>query len=139
MVCLKTIILLSALLLIALVSGCVQKTLTVTDIIEKKDEMINQQISIEGIAGIDKLRCTLMACPVENPCCNSCGGSLALSDDRNSIGIRGQYEGKGVSCSGSECSQSCYPLERGKKYTITGTLRKEGGLYIELKSFREGQ
>ena len=123
-----------ALLFAVLVSACVQKTLAVSDVAEKRGDLLNQDVSVEGIAGMGKLRCTLMACPEENPCCNRCGGSLALTDSKSSVEIRGL----GAGCSGSECSQTCHPLKQGKKYIVTGTLKESyGELYIELKSLRE--
>ncbi len=137
---LKVLVLFAMLFILIAVSACVQNqvALSVDDAIAKRSGLINQNISVEGIAGAEKVRCTLMNCPEDNPCCNSCGGSLILSDGKAGLEIRGVYEGRGIGCSGNNCNQTCYPMERGKKYIITGALKESyGELYIELKSLRE--
>lgn len=124
------------------VSACVQNqaVLTVDGVIANRSELINLNISVEGIAGAEKIRCTLMACPEDNPCCNRCGGSLSIFGSNSTLEIRGQYEGRGIGCSGNNCNRTCYPMETGKKYIIIGALKESyGELYIELKSLRENQ
>ncbi len=124
------------------VSACVQNqaVLSVDDVIANRSGFINQNISVEGIAGAEKIRCTLMACSEDSPCCNRCGGSLTLSGASSTLEISGVYEGRGIGCSGNNCNQTCYPMERGKKYIVTGALKESyGELYIELKSLREIQ
>ncbi len=64
--------------------------------------------------------CTLVACPGDNPCCNTCGGSATL------VGSEFAYlyhvtEGK-LSCSGNECSVSC-PYS-GRQLRLVGKVVK---------------
>jgi hypothetical protein len=122
------------------------------EIWNKKDIFLNEQVTLEGRAvGIKS--CTLMACPLFAPCCNTCRGELGLRISKDTIvtiyGNRTQEEGYGlyngqeVWCHGDTCYIECYPLEEGEKYKVTGILKmgvvdfpmKQEGYYLEIKSF----
>ncbi|MEZ4459234.1 MAG: hypothetical protein R3E66_05825 [bacterium] len=51
--------------------------------------------------------CTKMACPIENPCCNSCGAELMLADSVDAVpadAIQFTDDGNTLGCSGNECN-----------------------------------
>jgi len=123
---------------IVLVSGCTSGILTPERVLGMKDSLLGQRISVIGAAGISDIRCTLIECGEDNPCCNACGGSLLLEGNREKILLYGEYEGENVGCGGNECELTCYPLEIGKKYEVTGIWNKTRfEYYLEIESFRE--
>jgi hypothetical protein len=94
-------------------------------VLANKDLLLNQTITVRGIARADKrVLCTLMACPVENPCCNMCGAALQLCESESCLTLAGTYAGTQVGCSGNECGLTCFPLEQGLTYQVTGVWKK---------------
>ncbi len=127
----------SLLALVALVSACVQAS-TIDYVAANKQDLLNSKITVSGEAVTGNARCTLMACTAENPCCNRCSSSLLLKGSKSSLEVSGSFQGREVSCSGNSCSQECYPMQEGKNYIATGTLKESfGQFYIELESFSE--
>jgi len=141
---------------IILISGCVResptsKIYTTSEVWSNRNSLVNRQITVEGTADYYQVACTEMACP--GGCCNSCGGGLGLriNEDRV-LNVRGESKEKGnyglynekqVGCSGNECDIKCFPLEKGKEYSVTGILKKESWdvapyeeFYLELKIFK---
>ena len=135
-----------------LVSGCITGPLihTPDEVWANRDYLINKQITVEGIADYYAVACTEMYCPMD--CCNTCSGGLGLRiDEERGLNVRGESEEKGnyglyngerVGCEGNECDIRCYPLEAGKKYRVTGILKKETWdvapyeeFYLELINF----
>lgn len=122
---------------VVLISGCIQENLTPEHVLQEKDLLLGERISVEGTADVYRMICTLIACEPENPCCNACGGNLALKGQEEKIMVHGDYEGKDVGCAGNNCNQTCYPLEKEKRYIVTGTWRKDyGEYYLELEDFQ---
>lgn len=116
--------------------GGKEEVLTPKEVLERKDELLNKKITVKGVAKEGLIGCTEMECPPEQPCCNSCSGSLELEKAGSKIKLTGPYNGKSVSCSGNECSIKCWPLTKGKEYRATGTWkRKEENYYLEISSF----
>ncbi|MBL7160121.1 MAG: hypothetical protein ISS95_01005 [Candidatus Aenigmarchaeota archaeon] len=128
------------LFLIIIISGCTQAEQTFfapEQLTEQKDFLLEQKITVEGLAKIESPICTSIACPEEDPCCNTCGGNLALKGEKEKILILGEYQEKEISCKGDSCNISCYPLEKEKKYQVTGIWKKAGSeYYLELEDFR---
>ncbi len=72
--------------------------------------------------------CTLMGCPVENQCCNSCGGNIYIAETVDSMDR--VYVAKGIddfyTCAGTECEVSCdSPFVEGMEYEVTGPIKME--------------
>ncbi len=129
-----------SLIFVALISGCVQGSLTPERVMQLKDSLLGQRISVVGIATISDVICTLAECGPDNPCCNACGGNLVLGGNTEEILLFGEYEGKRVGCSGNNCEfmENCYPLELDKKYEVTGMWTKTPyEYYLEIEEFRE--
>ncbi len=114
-----------------------QKSLTPNEVLEQKDSLIGKTITVTGRADISSIiRCTLMFCPPDNECCNSCSGYLVLSGEKEKITLTGTYLNKSVECSGNDCKMSCYPLEKSKTYKATGLWKKELNEYnLQLVAF----
>ncbi len=112
-----------------------KKVYTVAEILGSLKE--GQKAEVYGTAKPYKLKCTQMACPADNPCCNSCGGQLSLADGKSSIRISGLLESKAPACRGDECMQECWPLENGKEYVVSGIFEiVDGEPAIMIESFR---
>src|SRR3989344_6019715 len=110
-------------LILVLVAGCVstEQSLSVSSVLNNTEKYLDKEISVTGKASVYGLRCTKVFCSEDNPCCNDCGGSLALEESGKKLPI------DGVSCKGNECEQDCGSFEIGKEYTITGFLKQEEG------------
>ena len=123
---------------ILLVAMCVGQALTPQQVLHQKDSLLGKSITVEGIAAIGLERCTLMACTQEQPCCNSCAANLILTGDGANITVSGEWEGKEVGCEGNDCGLTCWPLEEGKRYSVSGIWNSSLGEYsLELKAFSE--
>jgi hypothetical protein len=126
---------------VVLVSGCVSEILTPERVLELKDSLVGQRISVIGGASIDTVICTEAVCTPEYPCCNGCSANLMLEgSNREMILLYGVYEGVAVECSGNNCEfmENCYPLEIGKRYEVTGMWTKTRfEYYLEIEDFRE--
>ena len=102
-----------------------------------KDTLLNKEITVQGTAVVGWRICTLIMCPHDQTCCNSCSGNLMLSGDGN-ITLTGSWNGTEIGCGGTECALTCSPLEEGKQYRVTGTWKSSQGEYaLELKNFEE--
>jgi len=125
------------LIVLVLASGCIQGAeVSIKNLTENREQYKGKEINVSGVADAGRTMCTLIFCSEENPCCNSCSGNSVLKDGEYAIEIRGEYNGKVVGCSGDNCNISCYPMERGKKYKVTGIFEKENeDYYLELKNF----
>ncbi len=122
---LKIPIILILFLIIITFSGCVEEKSekkinekdeiisSISYLINHSEEYINKTITIEGTVTMGPTTCTMMMCPPENPCCNSCGAQLVLYDNTSMIDTSG-------SCGGTECNMTCSPLELHKTYKVTG-------------------
>ncbi len=134
----KVLLTFFVILLGLIISGCAQEALTPGEVIKKSEMLENQTIKVWGVADVYRLICTQKECFLENPCCNICSGSLVLKAMGKKIILTGKYDGKDVKCSGNECKQECYPLKAGRKYEVTGILKKVNNQYkLYLIDFRE--
>ncbi len=70
--------------------------------------------------------CSLIECPKENPCCNSCFAQLFIGDAKLPIVLLGRDTMFG--CQGTECNirTSCEPLEPGGRYRVWGHVQLSG-------------
>jgi hypothetical protein len=94
-------------------------------VLANKDVLLNRTITVRGTA-MPSLRvlCTLMACPVENPCCNMCAADLQLCEAESCITLSGDEAGIQVGCSGNECGLTCVPFQPGTVHHVSGVWRK---------------
>lgn len=114
-----------------------------------KYSFVDKQITVVATADYPNggLICTQLACGLEE-CCNTCSSTLVLRIDRTTAleisgpEEKGFYDGRSVGCDGDDCKVSCYPLEPGNEYLVTGILRKEtishlnvDLFHLELKNF----
>lgn len=115
-----------------------KEVLTPEELLADKDFFLDKNVTVKGIANIGSMICTLLVCPETNPCCNACGGNLILEDKISKITIIGNYQNKSVGCSGDNCKQICYPLDKGKMYKVSGIWKKEyDEYYLYLTSFQQ--
>jgi len=120
---------------------------SVSEALERKEELNGRKIVLEGKSMPPiNLACTEMNCSNEEPCCNTCTGSLALWDTKETTPAKiifssGKYSAKLTGCNGTDCGISCWPLENGKNYSVTGTWKSteygEKAYYLEAESFIE--
>jgi|GEM_PF-4065618 hypothetical protein len=119
-------------------SGCIKPEVTIADILGDKEQYTGKEVNVTGVADAGHIKCTLMACAEENPCCNACSGDLILKDGGYAIDIRGGHNGSIVGCGGDDCNIACHPLEKSRKYKVGGIFRAEGSKYfVDLKFFEE--
>jgi len=103
--------------------------LTAEQLLANPGKYEGKMVAIEAAPEPGPVRCTLMVCSQENPCCNSCGSSLVIKSSRGDILI------EGGSCKGDECSLSCSPFAQGEKASISGIFKASGSGYaIELQN-----
>jgi len=113
-------------MLLLMLVGC-QQTIELSDIAANPEEYLGKTITVTATTALDnKVICTLMECPEEDPCCNSCAGSLYLVSEN--LNIKLLYDEQ--KCSGDNCGLICSPLRHNKEYTITGKLTEEYSEYI---------
>jgi len=133
----KFIVVLISVIFVVLVSGCIQGSLTPEDVLQSKDSLLGERITVIGTADVYRMICTMVMCTEDDPCCNACGGSLGLKDAKEKIMLSGEYEGVKAGCGGNNCEQTCHPLEIDKKYEVTGTWNQtRGEYYLEIEGFR---
>jgi len=125
-----------ALLLCVLVSGCTTSGIYSVDyIVENNEKLLNKEITVTGEAIVYRLKCTQIFCDEDDPCCNSCGGELALKGD-TPILVK-KSDGDAIVCRGDNCAQQCDQLEIGSMYEVTGMLRYSDEYYIEMGDFKK--
>ena len=135
----KRWILLFLLIVLAALSGCVGSTLTPGDVLSRKESLVGQRINVMGTAGISRAICTQAICTAEDPCCNSCSGTLVIGSDgetgvENTIALGGEYDGREVRCWGTDCRMLCHPVAIGVRYIVTGIWNESNGeYYLELE------
>ncbi|MFB6158931.1 MAG: hypothetical protein ABEJ95_04730 [Candidatus Nanohalobium sp.] len=108
-----------------------KKVYTVDEVIEAKESLEGQTLSVKGETVKGSVMCTKMYCTDENPCCNICSSSVKLKGNK-SIAL----EGEDIGCSGTNCEMNCTPTT-GKRYIVTGILKQQNSHpYIETSSLR---
>ena len=97
--------------------------------------LVGQTVAVRGKVEIVAGICTEIACPPDNPCCNSCNYSLGFKIDEFQ---RIYFSGKAAGCTGDDCHAECMDLKEGGWYEITGRLWKDFGVlyYLELKDWK---
>lgn len=70
--------------------------------------------------------CSLIECPEDDPCCNTCFAQLFIGDAKLPIVLLGRDTMFG--CQGTECDiqTSCEPLEPGVRYRVWGHVQLSG-------------
>lgn len=125
-------------LLFGLNQANLQKTLKVSEVLERKEDFLGKEIRVKGEVSAETVRCTMVECPEENLCCNSCFGNLALKRNNGTLTLHGKYRNKSVGCSGNNCNLTCWPLGRGEEYAVKGILkRSRGDYFLEFKGFSD--
>ena len=92
-------------------------------------------ITVRGNIKIVSSFCTEVACPPDNPCCNSCYYHMAMPIDTNySIWLTGENAG----CRGNSCRADCRLPDEGHPYEITGALKPFTGpiVYLEMLEWK---
>jgi hypothetical protein len=133
----KTTIILGTLFCFIFLIGCnninPETLYTPSEVFKAKESLVDQEINVMGKTSSNHVACTLMGC-VDSPCCNSCGGSLALEDSVGSIEVRGYINGEQIFCGGNECDISCNGFELDKTYKIKGIWKEDKyGYYLEFQ------
>ncbi|MBI2971698.1 MAG: hypothetical protein HYY37_04755 [Candidatus Aenigmarchaeota archaeon] len=136
---LEIIVMLALIAALMLVLTAPQKTvLTPSEIAKNADAYVGTLVTVRGTADASGIVCTLAVCPPADPCCNSCGGALVITDGVMQLALEGTYQGKHVGCGGTNCDITCYPLAKGGQYTVNGTLNHRYDAYaIALEHYRE--
>jgi len=93
-----------------------KEILTVDKLVQNKERFVSEYVYVMGKVSepIPEV-CTEMGCRKENPCCNECSSPLNFEGNSSKIIIK-----DGI-CRGSlECGLICTPLEKQKRYLLTG-------------------
>lgn len=81
-------------------------------------------VKVQGVVTAEVV-CENETCSEQNPCCQTCAGSLEVElvdpdagpdAERFLLPIRTES----VACAGTNCGYSCYPLQPGRRYTLWG-------------------
>lgn len=122
---------------VLLIAACVGQVLTPEQVMQQKDGLLDQTITVVGKAEAGRQICTLALCGPDTPCCNTCSGSLLLTGGAN-ITLSGGLQNQQVGCGGTNCRLDCWPMQEGKTYSVTGVWSKSYGEYsLTVKSFEE--
>jgi hypothetical protein len=122
---------------VLLIAACIGQALTPEQVMQQKDNLLDKTITVIGKAEVGRQICTLAVCNPDTPCCNTCSGSLMLSGGAN-ITLAGGWQNQQVGCGGTNCIVSCWPMQEGKTYSVTGVWNKSYGEYaLEVKSFED--
>jgi hypothetical protein len=117
-----------------------ENVLSPQTVLANKDVLLNRVITVRGTATASlRVFCTLMACPEENPCCNTCGADLQLCEAGSCISLSGDEAGIQVGCSGNECGLICFPFQQGTVHRISGVWRKRASGEYVLELHRVSQ
>lgn len=96
--------------------------------------LAGQVIDLTGTATAAALECTDLACPPEDPCCNTCIAAVLVD------GVRlagGPCFDPAPLCAGSECAQTCRPPILGIPQVFRGVLSTAApDLQLLLQSVR---
>ena len=102
-----------------------------SNIVGNESDYLHKGITINGKVLPGNAACTLIGCPPENPCCNSCSAPLFLVDvDATDISAGVEMRPyanikEEFVCSGNECELSCAPMTTGKSYHIIASWQKD--------------
>jgi hypothetical protein len=101
-------------------------TLTSSQAIDQIGALAGMIVEITGTATRTALGCTEMACPPDDPCCNTCTGSVAI--DGAILLSGGSCFTPPPGCSGTNCpgTVTCRPPLLGVPQTFKGTLIQLG-------------
>ena len=118
--------------------------LTPEEVFQQKEDLIGQDITVQGTVLELWRHCTEEECPEQNPCCNACWCGVGFWVDVSG-GREIALSGSDINCSGDGCTVTCRPFEFGVTYVITGNLRDSGGssglkastssLYLDVVDF----
>lgn len=98
-------------------------------------------IEVEAEPAAGPAACTKIACPVSNPCCNTCYAPFRIGSEPSPIDLTGA-PGATFGCSGDSCNQyaSCNPdfVRRPGLYRLRGTfeLTEHGGRQLTVDDFQ---
>lgn len=108
-------------------------TLTASAAFAQAQSLDGRPVAIEGVLGLGPVLCTDRACPVEDPCCNSCTASLRLDEI---LPVVSSACLTNVGCDGDDCGLVCRPAVLGGAATYVGIVRDDpvAGGQLELIS-----
>ena len=118
----RMVVILLLLMLVSLSSGCIVNLYSPDAVIKQASELSGKMISIRGELKMDDCICTMMDCPPENPCCNSCDCSLVFSGKSGKITLLNRK------CSTKNCETVC-GIEPGK-VMLEGSFVDSDGEYL---------
>jgi len=110
------------LMLVILSSGCIANTYSPDAVIKQASELSGKTISINGELKMDDCICTMMTCPPENQCCNSCDCNLVFTGKSGKIILWNRK------CSTKNCETVC-DIEPGQ-VMIEGSFVDSDGEYL---------
>jgi hypothetical protein len=127
------------------IQGRDERVLTPVQVLQQREDLMGQTITVLGTAEVLWSHCTEIVCPEQNPCCNACWCGVGFWADV-SEGQDIALSSPDIDCSGNECLITCQPFEFGVTYVVTGSLREDGGssglktsassLYLDVVDFR---
>lgn len=126
---------------IADIPGKCGAAVTVADIVANPSKYEGRYVGIRGHLQAGIPMCTKMACGPDNPCCNSCGGSLKLYDEANQfmsvqgLEVKGD-DGEHYGCGGNECTWKDNCTAEEGVYWMSGWV-ETGNYGIPTLSLRE--
>jgi hypothetical protein len=99
------------------------------------DALAGDTVTIRGTVEIVSATCTEIACPPDNPCCNSCFYAQGFTVD---VYHYIQLTGKDIGCPGNDCGYDCPLLREGRSYQVDGVLTTVTGyiFYLEVGEWR---
>ncbi|MDO8480949.1 MAG: hypothetical protein Q7S65_03975 [Nanoarchaeota archaeon] len=108
-------------LCVLILVGCAP--LTAEKLLTNPQQYEGKQITITASPELSPVRCTKMACPAENACCNLCGATLLVKTSKGDIQI------EGPTCRGNECQLNC-TITAYRETALTGQFRNTEDGYI---------
>lgn len=102
------------------IDSVVTATVTASTAVANLDALEGQFIRLIGTATTSDVRCTDIACPVENPCCNECTADVRI----DGILVVTSTCTDNVGCQGTECLLICAPPILSTEGSFEGILTK---------------
>ena len=106
------------------IQGNCGQDVTIAELLANPAAYDGRYVAVRGEILMRTPACTKIACPVSNPCCNTCHASLNLyapgADPTTSEGIYLTEGGEPVSCSGKSCDYQNHCTLEGGNYWVSG-------------------
>lgn len=109
-------------------AGAADGAISLEDALNKRNQLVDQQVVIRDRLTVGPVSCTEMACA--NQCCNKCGASVLLSLPKGTTGYHSLSFGEpfvgiedGWSCKGDESGVCCGTALPQGEVIVKGTLK----------------